>query len=167
VKKLTSSGMDSAIWLLFLIGLPLFFLWKLFRSGPTTSPNLEALPPEQLLLKKLMAEGVSPRTAKFWTAVSKFETGNFTSALFLKHNNFWGMKFPVKRETTALHSVPPKGFASYRSRVDAVRDLLLYMREFNYPNDFTSAEELVSFMKKKGYFEEPLQFYLAGVKKYL
>lgn len=77
------------------------------------------------------------------------------------------MKFPQKRDTTATASVPPKGFASYPSRVSGVDDILHYMREFNYPTHFASVEALVSFMKSKGYFEEPYDYYLNGVKSKL
>jgi hypothetical protein len=38
------------------------------------------------------------------------------------------------------------------------------MHEFRYPRSFPSLEEQVSFMKQKGYFEEPFTEYLALVK---
>lgn len=77
------------------------------------------------------------------------------------------MKMPVKRETTAVAAVPTKGFASYPSRVAGADDIVLYMREFNYPQHFDSVEALVTFMKQKGYFEEPFGYYLDGVKSKL
>lgn len=77
------------------------------------------------------------------------------------------MKMPQRRETTATASVPPKGFASYPSRSAGVDDIVLYMREFNYPQHFDSVEALVTFMKSKGYFEEPFGYYLDGVKSKL
>jgi uncharacterized FlgJ-related protein len=101
-----------------------------------------------------------------WIAVSQFETGNFTSHLFLNHNNFFGMKFPRKRETTAAYAIPPNDFAHYNSQADSVDDLLLYLREWNYPSDFSSIDSLIEFMKSKGYFEEPLTYYLTGVQTY-
>lgn len=77
------------------------------------------------------------------------------------------MKAPQKRDTTATGSVPPKGFASYPSRAAGVDDILHYMREFHYPHHFDSVEALVTFMKSKGYFEEPYEYYLRGVKSKL
>jgi hypothetical protein len=56
------------------------------------------------------------------------------------------------------------GFASFASMTDSVKDLILYMSEFNYPKDFASVDEHVGFMKSKGYFQEPLLEYLTSVK---
>lgn len=51
------------------------------------------------------------------------ESGTFTSKMFKTKNNIFGMKVPGIRETTAINK---KGYASYSSWLDSVRDYKLY-----------------------------------------
>lgn len=123
--------------------------------------------PAEVIAQVLTGAGYSRQMVKNWVAVSRFETGDFTSALFKNHNNLWGMKKSVKRDNTQDYSVPPKGFAGYRTLDRAATDIVLYMREFNFPFHFDSVEAQIEFMKSKGYFEEPMDYYLNGVKSKL
>jgi hypothetical protein len=129
------------------------------------SPNQNQNPnPAEVIARTLTGAGYSRQMVKNWVAVSRFETGDFTSALYKNHHNLWGMKKSLRRENTQDYSVPPRGFAGYSSLERSANDIVLYMREFNYPFHFDSVETQVEFMKSKGYFEEPLEFYLNGVK---
>lgn len=150
----------SDILLPALTGLAVFWLLKPSRKKPTTSD-----PTSARIESQLIAAGLSPRTAKMWRAVAQFETGNYTSNLFHTAHNLFGMKHPERRETLSTGRTV-SGFAVYDTPADSVGDLVLYMREFHYPFDFDSVEALVSFMKSKGYFEEPLGYYLKGVQVY-
>lgn len=101
--------------------------------------------------------------ADWWIAVSNFETGKWTSDLYREENNLFGMKHPMKRLTLSRGPTGPGGFASFINQEHSIKDLILYMEEFNYPKDFNSLPEMIAFMKDKGYFEEPYDVYLAGV----
>lgn len=160
VKKLFSSVDGSDMLLLASIGLAAFWLLKPSRKKPIISD-----PTSARIESQLIAAGLSPRAAKMWRAVAQFETGNYTSNLFHTAHNLFGMKHPQRRETRSTGRTG-SGFATFDSLTDSVDDLVLYMREFNYPLDFDSVEALVSFMKQKGYFEEPLSYYLPGVQVY-
>lgn len=91
------------------------------------------------------------RTAKYWKIVSAMETAGWSSDLYLKSNNLFGMKMPQVRDTTASGETA-SGFARFDSPKDSVRDLVLYLKEFNYPTQFASLRQLVDFMGTKGYY---------------
>lgn len=107
----------------------------------------------------LLNKGYSPRQAHFWFLISNMETAGFTSNLFVKANNPWGMKQPTKRPTTSIGPTA-SGFASYRDLTDAAVDLSLYLQYFNYPPDFRTLDEQIIFMREKNYFgSETLESY--------
>lgn len=111
----------------------------------------------------LLNKGYSPRQAHFWFLVSNMETAGFTSNLFVKANNPWGMKQPSKRPTTSIGATA-SGFASYRDLTDAAVDLSLYLQYFGYPADFRSLDDQLIFMRSKGYFgDETLDSYRGKV----
>lgn len=120
-----------------------------------------------LLIQKILIDnGYSPNLAKLFAAVSRHETGNYTSNVLKSANNLFGMKFPRIRTTNAKHE-DRSGYAVYDSRADSVRDLVFYLDAREYPDNFPTARALVSFMKSKGYFEADLSEYIAGVERAL
>ena len=54
------------------------------------------------------------------------ETGNFTSNVFIKNNNLFGMKVPGKRPTIAKKPKRKGGYAIYDSWKESVEDYKLY-----------------------------------------
>lgn len=120
-----------------------------------------------LLIQKVLTDhGYSPLMAKYFAAVSRHETGNYTSNVLKSANNLFGMKFPRIRQTTARHE-DKSGYAVYSDKADSVRDLVHYLIARDYPRHFVSARSLVSFMKDKAYFEAPLTEYINGVERAL
>ena len=62
---------------------------------------------------------------------SKIESGWWTSPLFLKHNNPFGMKYAMKRETTSTYRArigKIKNYAGYSHWSDAVKDVALWQQ---------------------------------------
>ena len=76
------------------------------------------------------------------------------------------MKFAKVRTTTATNE-DSSGYAVYASPADSVRDLVYYLVARDYPNNFATARDLVSFMQMKGYFEADFNEYLNGVERAL
>lgn len=103
---------------------------------------------------------------EYITAQAMHETGVFTSPLFLKYNNPFGMKQPTQRQTTS-QGPTPTGYASYKNIEDGILDLALYFEAKQYPETFESPEAYVDFLKSKGYFEAPLASYKKAVVKHL
>lgn len=56
------------------------------------------------------------------------ESGNFTSSLFGRNHNLFGMKHPERRVTTSLGSVG--GYAYYATWVDSVVDYALWFQTY-------------------------------------
>lgn len=160
-KRFTPLGNGRGTWVQWLVGLVI--VWLLFLRGRNTSAT-----PKQTILKVLQGSGVSPQTSEYWAAVSNHETGKWTSNLYLKYHNMFGMKQPYKRATLSIGpaKITENGnpFASFANDTDSVNDLVLYMKEFNYPLHFDSVDALVAFMKSKGYFADTIERYLKSVK---
>ena len=118
--------------------------------------------PDSLIQTTLIEAGYSPGMAKYWAAVSRFETADYKSNLFKTANNLFGMKFPKDRDTTAQDSTST-GFASYASLKDSANDLVLYLKDFRYPTNFSNLRDMIWFMRKKGYFTDYFSAYYSGV----
>lgn len=125
--------------------------------------------PSSSIIRILKRSGYSDRFARMWVAVAKHESANFTSRLFRSVNNPFGMQHPRVRKTTSIgpFDLGREGkMASYKSVADAARDLVFYLEAFKYPKDFETVDQLVAFMKSKGYFTDSVSNYLNGVKKW-
>lgn len=160
---LNGRGKSSSTLVALLVGLLLLF--ALFQLGVKKVAQKLAPSPSKAInaiTEILQSAGYSSRMASFWVGVSDFETGQWTSPLYVNSFNMFGMKQPKKRETLSIGATT-SGFARFDSIEDSVRDLVLYMEEFNYPNDFPNLQAMISFMKSKGYFEESEDFYYKGV----
>lgn len=134
------------------------FLVTLFRGKMGILKNLNSQ--DQEILNILSINGYEGLP---WIAVSRYETGNYTSNLYDNYNNLFGMRYPLIRDTTSYGSTP-SGFAKYYTTEDSIKDLILYMQEFNYPKRFNSFYDQISFMKDKGYYGESLDYYYSGAK---
>ena len=158
LKKLATGRNTSA---LLLAGCLMLLL--LFREKRITSRTMEY---DLLIQKILTGNGYSPRMARMIAAVSRHETGNYSSAVFREFNNMFGMRFPRVRKTTATHESDSK-YSVYSSPADSVRDLVYYLDARRYPFDFATARDLVEEMKRHGYFEDDLENYVRGVERAL
>ena len=167
-------GSNIFRWLLVLL-LMLYALWISLRNrirqlrqiNPGT--QFEIMKQRTDLARQIydimLLEGMTDQQAQYALAQSAFETGNWTSKIFIENHNLFGMKFPKIRETTAIGE--KYGHAVYNSVQDSVRDYILYLKYFDYPEQYNSAKEFVNLLKEKGYFESDLQSYIEGVQHYL
>ncbi len=102
-------------------------------------------------------------------AQSKFETANFTSNIFLKYNNMFGMTHASHRYQlgSAATESPDGGYYQrYSSTTTSLRDYLIYLDYVNFPNYRMSSEEFVTILKNKRYFTANLDLYIKGVNHY-
>lgn len=77
------------------------------------------------------------------------ETGNFTSELFLKHNNLIGMQYATKRETTANKKViaeKVRNYAGYSHWSDCVKDIGLW--QDYWETEGHDLEDYYAFLKR-------------------
>lgn len=118
------------------------------------------------LTNKIIAEfldrGYPLETAKYVVAVSAFETANWTSDIYKKNHNLFGMKLPKIRKTTATGE--NLGHATYTNNAQSIIDMVFYMRAMDYPRSFLDLYHFVWTMHQKGYFEADFNQYYAGVQ---
>ena len=79
---------------------------------------------------------------------ARLETGNYTSAIFLKGNNLFGMRNPAIRPTKSLGS--EQGHAYYSHWTDSVDDYVLWYEYYMHRLDGCYYE----FLKGVGYAED-------------
>jgi len=162
----------------------IFLLYRLIKStrsiqesenlnrDPEELDDLDRGQNENNPIPKFFAEVVSAvpdmdeNLKQYITAQAMHETGIFTSPLFLKYNNAFGMKQPVQRNTLSK-GITESGYASYESVEDSIKDLQLWLDAKQAPETFESVESYIDYIKSKGYFEATLKSYKNAVVKHL
>lgn len=103
-------------------------------------------------------------------AQAKVETGNFTSNVFLKNKNYFGMKLPKVRPTLAqpgLMSPEGNNYAAYGSESDSVVDLLMWFDYTKFPIAVESVEEYSKELKNRAYYGVAESSYTKNLKYWL
>lgn len=113
-------------------------------------------------LVKLKELGFSTDLSKMIIAQAAVETGNFTSNIYKKNNNLFGMKLAKKRITTATGE--KFGHAVYDTVFSSIQDYKYYYQEFNLPDRYDSIRQFITSLKSKGYFESDLETYIKNVE---
>ena len=73
-------------------------------------------------------------------AQALIESGHFKSDLFIKNQNLFGMRFPKKRQTTAIDE--ENGYACYTTWIDSVEDYKLWQQAILKNKSVTKEEYL-------------------------
>lgn len=117
-------------------------------------------------IKRILRQaGYDDTIANGFAAVSKFETGNFSSAVFKENNNLFGMRLPRKRSTTATSS--NLGHAVYNNRLDSIYDLVLWLDYTNFPKAAKNFYGVVREMNNRNYFEVDFDTYYSRASNWL
>ncbi len=89
----------------------------------------------------------------------RLETGNLSSKLCKSNKNLFGMKYPKKRETTAIGE--QFGHAQYKSYADCISDYALWQKARYKGGDY------YTFLKDIGYAQDELYInklqYILGI----
>ena len=127
-----------------LLTLFLFFtLIPQIKSGEVKTSNPFDIDYETLY-QQIIKSGVKFPEVVFAQAV--LESGHFTSSLFERANNLFGMKIPTKRETTAIGST--NGYSKYENWHQSIYDYKLWQEFlFSKRGELTKAEYL-AYLKK-------------------
>lgn len=158
-------GNSPFFWLGLLSFLPLVYQF-LTRLKITTFPNAMTTYKDYVPYFKslLIREGFTDEMAKMIVAQAGFETGNFTSAIFLENKNLFGMKLPKIRKTTAIGEA--RGHAVYKSYEDSIKDYWLYSKALGYLSTYSSIVNWVRALVQKKYFEAKPEEYQRGIEIY-
>jgi uncharacterized FlgJ-related protein len=122
--------------------------------------------PEMVMQEVLNKAGVEPAMVKLIIAQAKHESADFSSLVFMKTNNPFGMGHPYKRKTTSIGR-SPSGYAKYKDLQSATLDYVYYLEAFHYPLNICESGEYVKMLKAKHYFEAEEKAYLKCVNSHL
>lgn len=104
-------------------------------------------------------------------AQAKHESDIFRSELYQKMNNAFGMQRPDFRDTLDLRTktliVEGEEMANFASPTDSVRDQLLWLEEFNFPESVDSAYQFAKEMKDRGYYTDSIENYWPAIERHL
>jgi len=106
-------------------------------------------------------------------AQAKHETNNFTSNVYLKDHNMFGMKWingaRGQIATKGLKSPdgPDDYYAHFESDSAGVIDLLKLFEAKKFPVSVEDGNEFASELKKRGYFGAPLEAYQNRINYWL
>lgn len=114
--------------------------------------------------KYLLTSGFDQVTAKFATAQAAHETAGFSSILYTRYNNPFGMKIAVNRTSTQIGEY--NGYATYSSVREGVKDFWFWYISKISAFRGLSLRSWVEWLKNKSYFEDTLENYLTGCTNY-
>lgn len=101
-------------------------------------------------------------------AVSAHESAVWTSSLWLRANNGFGMRVPKVRPNVVDFETQEGNsnlsYAGYRNGWRSVKDFFLWLDYNNYNYSDNTLEKLVNFQKNKGYFGDTFENYYRGSK---
>ena len=108
--------------------------------------------------------GMNKLQANLILAQAKHETGNFTSDLFKKQNNAFGMGEPHARISTDL-DINETGFAEYSSLELSVIDLILWYKATQFRwNLISTPSDYARELKFHNYYEDSIANYEKGLE---
>lgn len=156
----------KVVKLLWIIGLPVILLSGLIVQILFRNNRANLINQTYLRLSKYR------KLRKYIIAQAKLESANFTSSIYKRTNNTFGMQHPKKRPAVGYESDVYEGgmttpVQAYRNDTQSFQDLLLWMDYGRFPRSVASAAEYVAELKKRGYFTSKESDYLKGLNFYL
>lgn len=99
-------------------------------------------------------------------AQSKVESAGYTSALFLRSNNAFGMKNASIRDQLG-YMVIGDPYRHYSSLSESIKDFVLWLRFVGFPAKNQTVEEYAGNLKRLNYYESPKGDYIKALKSWL
>lgn len=103
---------------------------------------------------------------KYIIAQSKVESANYTSDLFKRSNNAFGMKNATSRYQLGFQ-VPSDQYRHYNSLLDSIQDFEFYLDYVGFPSSVPGIEAYAGNLKRLNYFESDLEDYTRALKSWL
>lgn len=110
------------------------------------------------LYNLLTNAGFKDLYSRFIVSQAAHECGNFTSDVFLKNNNPFGIKYFGQAEADGELN----GYAYYKNMGRAVQDYERIFKTYGIIIGLNSLDNFVDLLKKHNYFEAPQDEYLRG-----
>jgi flagellum-specific peptidoglycan hydrolase FlgJ len=99
-------------------------------------------------------------------AQAKHESNNFSSPLYYRAKNMFGMKNASIRKQLGFQ-VALDPYRQYKNDSESVEDFIDWLNYNNFPLEVKSLSEYVEILKSKKYFEDDFTNYLNNLKKWL
>jgi flagellum-specific peptidoglycan hydrolase FlgJ len=116
-----------------------------------------------MIYRALKDSGFNDLWAQWVTAQAAHETANFTSFIYRKNNNAFGMKFGPVHPHSAKEQ---NGYAYYERVPDSVAAYRDLFKSWGLVT-LATVDSFVKLLRDQKYFDAPYAEYLAGVKYYL
>lgn len=163
-KKVKQSGQKGSLTLWLGSALSVLLLFLSSNIGRKFPNPLQVNIASQLFLA-LTRMGVYPEFARVLVAQSAHETAYWTSNIYKKNNNLFGMRMPHVRTTTA--SEERNGYAYYDNLESSATDMV-YWLAFNHYDYKAETPDMklnlyVAWLKQKGYYTDTILNYSKGV----
>ena len=97
-------------------------------------------------------------------AQARHESANYTSQVYKRANNPFGMKNAEKRKQLGK-KLDGDVYRHYRNIGEAIQDYILYLKEFKVPSNIGTAKSYFALLQQQGYAQDPL--YEQKVLKYV
>lgn len=111
--------------------------------------------------------GYTKKNSAFIVSQAKFESGNYTSDLYKRSNNLFGMRPATKRKFSRKTNIT-NNYADYYNIIQSCYDRYLYDKDFNFNKNLdTSLFTWNENLKDQGYYTANKIEYLAGLSSYL
>ncbi len=127
----------------------------------------------QRVFETCLINGLDTLTSQLLVAQAKLESASFTSKLFRKHNNAFGLMFQKTRcgfkslaENGQGFAEGRLGYSTYYTIEDSTQDVIFFLMckgtlQFNNPTHY------VDWLKSIHYFEADKQVYLNAIRTHL
>ena len=103
---------------------------------------------------------------KYILAQARVESANFSSDLYKRSFNAFGMKNAIYRYQYGFQ-FPGDPYRHYANLLESIQDFEAYLKSQGYPVNVSSVEEYAGNLKRLGYFEAPLGDYVTALKSWL
>lgn len=124
--------------------------------------------PDQAIKKAFQGSRYTP-LIPFIVAQSKHETGIYKSEIFKNANNLFGMKVPFIRPSLRSGTYIARDgekYSKFDSLYNSARDYRLYLENQNFPV-VNTVFDYANVLKQRGYFEDNLNNYVNGLKRWI
>lgn len=99
-------------------------------------------------------------------AQAKHETNNFTSHVFKKHRNAFGMKEACHRKQLGTQE-PNSTYRTYKSIAQSAKDLVLLYEHNNLNPNINTAHWFAEELRNDGYYTADIDQYSNGIDRFL
>lgn len=172
MKKLKIFGVPL-LWYLIILLIVVIFVVTVYRRSRALKSSKKTESQKESAIKQVKRAIDSVYydrdefTRKLFLAQAMHETNDFTSPVFIRNNNLFGMKVAVKRTFDGLGDVDGDNFQNYKDIKQSASDHRLYLESVGLNKDYKSPESYLFLLKKKGYYEDEQYNYARGVKSRL